>query len=63
MDDRAEALRRRIATCRLYLAEGIPTVFAREYLSEIAKAEAELTMIAREEAALAKNKKDSDKPE
>jgi hypothetical protein len=45
MNERAEALRRRIATYRRWLAEGVPTEFARDYLNKIASAESELTEI------------------
>lgn len=45
MEDRAEALRRRIATYRRRLVEGVPTETARLYLAEIAKAEAELAQM------------------
>jgi hypothetical protein len=45
MDNRAEALHRRIASYRRWIAEGVPSEFARGYLVEIAKAEAELAEI------------------
>jgi hypothetical protein len=44
-EDRAAVLRRRIATYRRWLSEGVPTDVARAYLAEIAKAEAELAQI------------------
>jgi hypothetical protein len=45
MDDRADALRRRIATYRRRLAEGIDIELAQHYLAEIAAAEAELEQL------------------
>lgn len=49
MEDRAEALRRRVATYRQRLAEGVPSDLARTYLAEIAKAEAELAEIEQDD--------------
>jgi hypothetical protein len=43
--EHAEELRRRIATYRRQLAEGVPADTARTYLTEIGKAEAELAKI------------------
>ena len=48
MEKRAETLRRRLALCRRYLAEGVDTEFARKYLSEIASAEAELARLEKD---------------
>lgn len=48
MDERAEALRRHIATYRRRLAEGVPSDIARVYLAEIAKAESELAEIEKD---------------
>jgi len=45
MEDRAEGLRRRIATYRRWLAEGVSGETAQTYPIEIAKAEAELAQI------------------
>jgi len=45
MDERAEALRRRIALYRRYLRESVDATLASEYLREIAEAEAELEQI------------------
>ena len=45
MEERAEILRRRIALYRRYLAEGVDAGLARQYLSDIADAEAELVDI------------------
>jgi hypothetical protein len=44
-EERSAGLRRRIATYRRRLAEGVPGDTARLYLAEIAKAEAELAKI------------------
>jgi hypothetical protein len=44
-EERTAGLRRRIATYRRFLAEGVPSDTARVYLAEIAKAEAELARI------------------
>jgi hypothetical protein len=44
-EERASGLRRRVATYRRLLAEGVPSETARVYLAEIAKAEAELAEI------------------
>jgi hypothetical protein len=47
MEDRAAVLRRRIASYRRWLSQGVPTDAARNYLAstEIAKTEAELAHI------------------
>ena len=45
MKDRPEALRRRIATYRRHLAEGVDLELAQRYLIEIAAAEAEFARI------------------
>jgi hypothetical protein len=42
MDDRAHALRRRIAVYRRYLAEGMDEALAAEYHCQIAEDQAEL---------------------
>jgi hypothetical protein len=47
MDNRAEGLRRRLATFRRRLAEGVPSDMARAFLAEIATLEAELAEIER----------------
>jgi hypothetical protein len=44
-EDRAEALRRRIALYRGYLREGVEGALALEYLRQIAEDEAELNRI------------------
>ena len=44
-EDRAEALRRRIARYRSYLREGVEGALALEYLRQIAEDEAELKRI------------------
>ena len=46
-EDRAEALRRRIALYRSYLREGVEGALALEYLRQIAEDEAELKRIER----------------
>jgi hypothetical protein len=50
-DDRATQLRGRIETLREYLAEGVTAEIATLYLQEIARAEAELALIASSEPA------------
>jgi hypothetical protein len=45
MEDRAEQLRRKIATYRRRLAEGVDSELARRFLEEILDAEAELTQL------------------
>jgi hypothetical protein len=52
MDDRAKGLRRRIATYRRQLAEGVPSDMALVFLTEITKLENEL---ARERQAKIEN--------
>ncbi len=48
MEDRAENLRRRITIYRRYLAEGVDSDLASQYLREILAAEKELERITRE---------------
>jgi len=50
-DDRTSVLRHRIETLRRYLAEGVMAEIATLYLQEIARAEAELALIASREPA------------
>jgi hypothetical protein len=45
MEEHTENLRRKIELYRRYLREGVDVSLAREYLREIAKAEAELERI------------------
>jgi len=46
MEERADALRRRIALYRRYLAEGVDADLAQTYLRDLSEAEAELSEIA-----------------
>ena len=48
MQERADLLRRRIALCRRYLAEGVDAGLARQYLSDILAIEAELADIEKD---------------
>jgi hypothetical protein len=48
MDDRAEALRRRIALYRRYLREGLSAQQAMLYLNQLRRDEAELTALTGE---------------
>jgi hypothetical protein len=50
-DDRTIVLGHRIETLRRYLAEGVMAEIATLYLQEIARAEAELALIASREPA------------
>lgn len=54
---KADALRRRIALYRGYLREGVNANLAREYLKEIAKAEAALVTLGEN------NKKRTEEPD
>ncbi len=48
MEDRADAIRRRIALYRRYLAEGVDTALAEAYTTYIVAGEAELAKLDKE---------------